>query len=186
MSAVRPPPRAATFILALVLMSAPSLPGQAPHAGSVAFGVGFGFNTAGSLGIDASVRFMATDRLALGCRVTTGWGVTRACGANVYVSPHRDWHLVLEAGHSAPGRSVVDGKAVSSEALFLNAGAGIEDGIKDDQAGEYRNARVHFVIGPSLVFAERTSPLGETVPWNRGLSPRFFNHTEVLLYPLLR
>jgi hypothetical protein len=160
------------------------LPGQAPRAGSLAVGVGFGFNTAGALGVEASLRYLATDRLALGCRVTTGWGLSRACGANIYPSELRDWHIVAELGHSG-GEYLAAGIPMRRSAWFVNLGGGVEEKVENDQGGHYRDNRVHFVIGPSFVLAERVGELGEPAPIHWRLSPRVFNHTELLLYPIL-
>jgi hypothetical protein len=162
------------------------LAGQAPHAGSLAIGLGFGFNTAGSLGVEAAVHYMAADRLALGCRINTGWGLSRSCGANIYPSPHRDWHIVAELGQASHGPRIVAGEPVSSRSWFVNLGAGVEDRIENDEGGYYRDNRVHFIIGPSFVIHERTQVDGQPAEGRWRLSPRFFNHTEVLLYPVIR
>jgi hypothetical protein len=169
---------------ALLLLSAP-LAGQAPHSGSLALGLGFGFNTAGSLGVDLSARYMATDRLAVGCRVSSGWGLARACGANVYPSRNRDWLLVAVLGLALHRHRIIDGEPTSRRALFVNLGLGVEERIENDEGGHYRDNRVHFVIGPSFVVHERSQVDGQPAQGRWRLSPRFFNHTELLLYPVI-
>jgi hypothetical protein len=172
--------------LGLLTLSIGPLAAQAPHRGSLALGVGFGFNTAGSLGVELSTRYMATERLALGCRITRGWGVERACGVNVFVTDARDWHLVAEVGAAGRGPEPVDGEPVWRSAWFAGLGAGIEDQVENDRGGHYRDNRVHFVIGPSFVFARRERGEGGPVRTTWGLRPHLFNHTELLLYPVLR
>jgi len=175
--------RILTAVLALSL-TAP-LAAQAPRAGSMALGLGFGFNTAGSLGLEASLRYLATHRLAVGCRVTAGWGSGRACGANVYPFDRREWHLVAELGN-VRRRYIDSGVPTARSAWFVNLGAGVEDQVENDQGGHYRDNRVHFIIGPSVVLAERTGELGEAAITRWGVRPHLFNHTELLLYPVLK
>jgi hypothetical protein len=174
------------FLLLLPICLAAPLPAQSPHAGSLAVGVGFGFNTAGVLGVELSARYMATDRVALGCRVTRGWGLERACGANLYPFDRREWHVVAELGTAGHGPSPLHGEPVWTRTWFTNLGMGIEDQVENDAGGHYRDNRVHFTIGPSFVLAERRRVEGQPAVTRWGVSPRFFNHTELLLYPVLK
>jgi hypothetical protein len=172
-------------IVMLVAVAAP-LGAQAPNRGSLALGLGFGFNTAGVLGLEVSTRYLASDRVAVGCRLTYGFGTERACGVNVFVSDRRDWHLVAELGSSARGPTPVDGEPVWRSAWYANLGAGIEDEVENDAGGHYRDNRVHFIIGPSLLLVERERRENQTARTDWGIRPRVFNHTELLLYPVLR
>jgi hypothetical protein len=170
----------------LLLFAALPLKAQAPKAGSTALGLGFGVNTAGVLGFELSARYMVADRLAVGCRVSRGWGLERTCGLNVYPSRLRDWHLVAELGNTSIGPHPVQGEPVSERSWFANLGLGVEEKVENGEGGHYRDNRVHFTIGPSFVFASRRSVDGQPTVTRWGVSPRFFTQTELLLYPVVK